>query len=226
MMGKTHMTVGAITGAGLALALNAPPAASVSMVLGSIFGALLPDLDAYDSTGAHMIYRAAPLAGLAFFLLSPLTLNAGRGGLAGQLESRAGQACIFALLVVLFPSLTAILLPHRGPTHSVLVWLVLMAVSLLWMPAGIPKFIVLSLCAGSIFGGILPDAVTRSGVPALWPIRDDRLHVLPEGYRLKTGSLFELLLVRPVLLVVLGLLLLALLKRYLALSHRGFSLGG
>jgi membrane-bound metal-dependent hydrolase YbcI (DUF457 family) len=217
MMGKTHMAAGAIARAGLALALNPSPAASTSMVLGSVVGALLPDLDAYDSTGAHMIYKAAPVAGLLFFLVSPLTT--GKGGLAVELESRAGQACIFALMVLLFPIITAILLPHRGPTHSVIVWLALLSIGLFWMPAGIPQAIVLSLCAGSIFGGILPDAATRSGVPALWPFRADRVHVMPEGYRLKTGSLFELLLIRPALLVVLGLLLFELLKHWLALSH-------
>jgi inner membrane protein len=38
---------------------------------------------------------------------------------------------------------------------------------------------------------LLADAMTMSGVPLWWPVGEKRVHVLPPGLRLRTGSLAE-----------------------------------
>ncbi|MGH9763430.1 MAG: hypothetical protein ACREDR_39745, partial [Blastocatellia bacterium] len=74
------------------------------------------------------------------------------------------------------------------------------------------------LFAGIIVGGITPDAATPSGVPAFWPLYKERVHILPSGWRVKTGGFVELLLVRPAILAACLYLLLALLHRAFPVS--------
>jgi membrane-bound metal-dependent hydrolase YbcI (DUF457 family) len=198
MMGKTHLAVGGCAGLAVALVYQTPPATSLAIIAGSVFGALMPDLDATGSTGAHWIVRAAPLAGIAFFLLGPASATIGsRPGVIVSLEERAAQAFLVTVAVVLFPIVMGIFLPHRGPTHSILVWALFLIIAVVWMPPGLPRAITAAVCIGSIIGGILPDAATRSGVPALWPFYKERVHILPAEWRLRTGSLLELLVIRP-----------------------------
>ncbi|MGH9829960.1 MAG: metal-dependent hydrolase [Blastocatellia bacterium] len=212
MMGKTHMAVGGAAGIGLALAFNLSPQISAAFVVASVVGSLIPDLDSFGSTGAHLFVKLSPVVGALFLLfLSPRNAS---------LESRFLDACIVALFVALLPPLIATIFPHRGPTHSVLLWLlVLLAVSLL-LSFGLVWALAFGLVSGIIVGGILPDAATHSGVPALWPVYRERVHILPDGYRVKTGGFIELFLIRPALLLLGLLLFLHLLKDQMPLLLR------
>jgi hypothetical protein len=61
---------------------------------------------------------------------------------------------------------------------------------------------------GWVVGGIGGDACTILGVPALWPWRPEKKHLVPPRWRVVTGSWREVKVVRPllVLLAVVALL--------------------
>ena len=205
MMGKTHMATGAAAGAGLALVCNARPDLAAALIAASVVGSLVPDLDGAQSTGSHLLFKASPLCGLLFFVfLAPKDEG---------LRSCVIDSVLFAISIASFPILTAIFLPHRGPTHSVLLWLLALLATLLLVPYGLVWALSVGLFAGILVGGIMPDAATHSGVPAFWPLYKERVHILPSGWRVKTGGLIEMLLVRPAILAACLYLLLALLHR-------------
>lgn len=80
---------------------------------------------------------------------------------------------------------------HRGLTHRGVIALAVLAVGLvLGRLTGYPD-------AGLAFGlgylsHLLADALTKTGVPLLWPL-PGRVHLLPPGLRIRTGGLGELL---------------------------------
>ncbi|MGH9760986.1 MAG: metal-dependent hydrolase, partial [Blastocatellia bacterium] len=128
MMGKTHMAAGVAAGAGLALVCNAKPDHAAALIAASFVGSLVPDLDGAQSTGSHLLFKASPICGLLFFaLLAPKSEG---------LRACVTNSVLFALSIASFPILTAILLPHRGPTHSVLLWLLALLATLLLVPYG------------------------------------------------------------------------------------------
>lgn len=97
---------------------------------------------------------------------------------------------------------------HRGPLHS------LAGLGLLWIWLGLPTMLwlgwqpSLALALGML-SHLVGDASTKSGVPLLYP-KPGRWHLLPQPFRLTTGSaaedaVFAALMV-PLLLLVIGLL--------------------
>lgn len=93
---------------------------------------------------------------------------------------------------------------HRGMTHSLIglaVFVVLVSpIALFWSWP-----IWAALCLGYM-SHLAADACTRSGIPLLYPNKR-RFHLLPMGWRFRTGSLAEDALVPLVALLVLLLLL-------------------
>lgn len=79
----------------------------------------------------------------------------------------------------------ALRLPHRRQTHSLLViGAIAMAVAFLSVPAA----------AGVLLGAgthSLADACTRDGVSLWWPLARQKVHLLPRGYRFRTGDMTE-----------------------------------
>lgn len=81
-------------------------------------------------------------------------------------------------------------LGHRNLLHSL--WGIALAAILAGLPLGIWRGV--SATAGLTLGyasHLLLDAMTRSGIPLLYPHRRARFHVLPERLRVTTGAIEE-----------------------------------
>jgi inner membrane protein len=131
---------------------------------------------------------AVALAAAAIGGLLP-DLDADESLIRHKLNTARSQGCVGWLVSKLMPS-------HRGITHSGLAALACALVAWRW-----PVPWVWALCAGYV-SHILADALTRGGVPVLWPVRW-RVTLLP----LHTGGAAEqvLALVAAGGLVVYGL---------------------
>lgn len=78
---------------------------------------------------------------------------------------------------------------HRGITHTWILWALLSALALLFLPAPVA----LALIAGYA-SHLIADMATRSGLPVFWPITEAKFYVLPYPIRVRTGSIVESLL--------------------------------
>lgn len=95
-------------------------------------------------------------------------------------------------------------LPHRGVTHSALLWLILTLlavrfVPVVWLPASV-----------GYLSHIALDMTTHAGLAVLWPISRRKLHLLPPGIRFVTGSFTERLVYLLLIVCIFGLLVLLL----------------
>jgi inner membrane protein len=157
-----------ITGVGLAAMSAAASGASAPaavVVVGSAWlGALLPDA---DRAGARL-YRRTPIE-RRLPLLRPL-------GLMARVPLRV-----------------LIVLPHRGPTHSLfgcaLAATVAAALTSLVAPGLVP-FVAIGLSIGYL-AHIAGDACTPGGVPLWAPLSRRRCWLLPRPARVPTGSMRE-----------------------------------
>lgn len=216
MMAATHGPSGTLVGlAGVwAAGLVAPvePATAVVAVVGCTAGAMLPDTDHPSSTSArlwgpltripcrilnrvagghraatHDVSRGAPLAFAGFIV-------------AGLLVPQV-RVVVVALLVGLAIAGAAPMLPGRrveiarNPAANLATSLV---VAFAATPDGGWPLAVVAVAgvavAAGVVAGIAGDACTRSGVP--WRGRDR--HLVPFGFRIRTGAAAEVWLVRPV----------------------------
>ena len=87
-------------------------------------------------------------------------------------------------------------LEHRGPvTHSPWaagLFTLCAIIALAFTPLGPALAVPLGLGLGAgVLTHQLADALTLSGVPLLWPLRTDDLHLLPSGLRIRTDGSME-----------------------------------
>jgi membrane-bound metal-dependent hydrolase YbcI (DUF457 family) len=176
-----------VTGVGLAAVSGAAidaPGATAAVLLGAAWiGSLLPDA---DLAGARVHRRT-------------------------RIERRSPLLWLAGLALRL-PVRLLCLLPHRGPTHSVLACVlvtVLCGVAVRLVDRAVARAAAAGLAIG--YGGHLAaDACTPSGVPLWAPLSGRRRWLLPSGARIKTGSAREYL--------ALALLIMLLLVAALALD--------
>jgi membrane-bound metal-dependent hydrolase YbcI (DUF457 family) len=157
-----------ITGVGLAAvsaaALDASAPAAAIVVGSAWLGALLPDA---DRPGAHL-YRRTPIE-RRLPLLRPL-------GLLARLPLRV-----------------LIVLPHRGPTHSLFGCAVAAAIAAALTSLIAPELaplVAVGLATGYL-AHIAGDACTPGGVPLWAPLSRRRRWLLPRPARVPTGSVRE-----------------------------------
>ena len=208
-MGRTHAASG-----GLAFAASAPLLSglgvdlSVGLAVGVVAAAgaaLLPDLDHPSSTVARAL---GPLSGALARMVAAVS-----GGHRQGTHSLVGVAAFTAL---------AVLADQAGiPGRTVVAVLLLVLASAgLHLRLARPPFLHVAVCAlvgfvlvaacPMVSGGVMPvavavgaamhlvgDALTREGIPVLWPFRHDRFRLAT----LTTGGLAERLLIGPAMLV-------------------------
>ena len=214
-MGRTHAASG-----GFAFAASAPllsglgvdlsPVGLAVGVVAAAGAALLPDLDHPSSTVARAL---GPLSGALARMVAVIS-----GGHRQGTHSLVGVAMFTVLAVLADQAGTA------GRT-VVAVLLLVLASAGLHLRLSRPPILHLAACAvvgfvlvsvsPAVSGGVLPaavavgaathllgDALTREGIPVLWPFRHDRVRLAT----LKTGGLAERLLIGPAMLVAAGVL--------------------
>jgi membrane-bound metal-dependent hydrolase YbcI (DUF457 family) len=192
MLYPTHAAAGALAAATLAEVFGAPVASA--LVAGAL-GALLPDLDSQQSKGARLFPALAVVASAALLWR--------RGWTRDDVQVLA----VVAVAAPLAPWLLAKLLGHRGPLHSVFVHAALgaaaaAAAAVADWPAWTMRA-ALFVAVGAIGGGLLLDACTIRGVPLLWPVRHEVVHLVPPRWRFRTGGRRELV-VRAALFALLA----------------------
>jgi membrane-bound metal-dependent hydrolase YbcI (DUF457 family) len=157
----THQVAGVGLAAVTVAAVDAPGASAVVLVGAAWVGSLLPDAD---------------LAGARFYRRA-------------RIERRVPLVRVAGMLLRL-PVRLAMLLPHRGPTHSVLACA--LATALTGVVAGLvdPDLAPAAATGIAIGSGahIAADACTPSGVPMWAPFSRRRRWLLPPGARIRTGG--------------------------------------
>jgi inner membrane protein len=160
----SHQIAGVGLGAVAAAALDVDGAAAAAVVASACLGSLLPDADRAGSR----VYRRTRVD-RRVPLLRPV-------GALARLPLR--------LLVVL---------PHRGPTHSLFGCAVMTGIAALLTSLVAPAFV--APVAGGLAIGYLAhiagDACTPGGVPLFAPLSRRRRWLLPRLARVPTGSLRE-----------------------------------
>ena len=166
MRALTHQIAGAALAGVSAAAIDARVSTATVLAGAAWAGSLLPDA---DLAGARMYRRT-------------------------RLERRAPLLWL-AGLVLRLPVRLLTLLPHRGPTHSVL------ACVLVTVLCGVAMRLVDPALAPAAAAGVAigygahlaADACTPSGVPLWAPFSGRRRWLLPARARIKTGSAREYL---------------------------------
>lgn len=88
-------------------------------------------------------------------------------------------------------------LSHRGITHTFLALLAVSAAVLHFLPYGLA----LAVIAG--YGShLVSDMMTRQGLPILWPLSGESIHLLPRALRVSTGGKIEALILLGVLTLI------------------------
>ncbi len=175
MRSLTHQIAGVGLAAATVAAVDAPGASAAVLIGAAWVGSLLPDAD---------------LAGARFYRRTRIERQVPLVWLAGML--------------LRLPVRLATLLPHRGPTHSVLACALATALTgvVAWL---IHPDLALAASGGTAIGygaHIAADACTPSGVPVWAPFSRRRRWLLPARARIPTGGLREYLS-----LALLGVLL-------------------
>jgi inner membrane protein len=79
-------------------------------------------------------------------------------------------------------------LKHRGPTHSLLMLILVAVLGLHFHP-------IYGLAVAVGYGShIMGDMMTRAGIVLFWPMWDGKVFLLPPGFRLTTGGIVERLI--------------------------------
>jgi len=210
MMGRTHAASG-----GLAFAVSAPllsglgvdlsPVGLAVGVVAAAGAAQLPDLDHPSSTVARAL---GPLSGALARVVAAISGGHRQGthslvGVASftvlaLLADQAGTSgrTVVAVLLLVFASAGLHLRLSRAPVLHLAV-------------CALAGFVIVAACP-EVSGGVVPvavvvgaaahlfgDALTREGIPVLWPLRHDRVRLAT----LTTGGLTERLLIGPAMLV-------------------------
>ncbi|GIK42106.1 MAG: hypothetical protein BroJett011_59390 [Chloroflexota bacterium] len=109
---------------------------------------------------------------------------------------------------------------HRGLTHYGIVAVLVTVVA--WLFAAKIGYgdVGLAFGLGYLSHVIIADAMTKHGVPLLWPL-PGQFHLLPGPFRIKTGSLVETLIFIGVTVLLVNLLPVAVPAEWLRLLPRG-----
>jgi membrane-bound metal-dependent hydrolase YbcI (DUF457 family) len=164
MMGRTHILVGVTTGLSVSAIADEPIAMSGALVAGAFIGSLLPDADHKDA----LVYQ--------------------------RLRCERNNPLLYLLGAALrLPIRPVSLLPHRGVgTHGPFVGGLIVPALATTVVIYFANPIVTMALVGAVLGYWLHlgcDSLTIRGLPG-WPVRE-RIHLLPRGYRLTTGSIAE-----------------------------------
>lgn len=203
-MSKTHFAIGALAGVGAGCYFGAGPAEALGLTAAAALGATLPDADTTSSTASHTLFRLGPVVALCYLAAGAASFL---GGWTENLPSVV-YAGYIAAAIMLLPVALHVLFGHRGATHSILFWGAIYVGAAAAVADPPARLLAAGVCLGSCAGGILPDAMTPAGVPALWPITSRRFRVMPETLCIATGGLVERLFVRP--LAYLSLIIMSL----------------
>jgi membrane-bound metal-dependent hydrolase YbcI (DUF457 family) len=198
-MGRTHAASG-----GLAFAASAPllsglgvdlsPVGLAVGVVAAAGAALLPDLDHPSSTVARSL---GPLSGALARVVAAIS-----GGHRQGTHSLVGVASFTVL---------ALLADQAGTSGRTVVAVLLLVLASAGLHLRLSRAPVLHLAVCALLGFVivaacpevsdaahlLGDALTREGIPVLWPFRHDRVRLAT----LTTGGLTERLLIGPAMLV-------------------------
>jgi membrane-bound metal-dependent hydrolase YbcI (DUF457 family) len=171
MMGRTHILVGVTTGLSVSAITDEPIAMSGALVAGAFIGSLLPDADHKDA----LVYRKL------------------RCRLRHPLPYLLVSALYLLISALRLPLRLVSLLPHRGvATHGPFVGGLIVPALATMVVIYAANAIVTMALVGAVLGYWLHlgcDSLTIRGLPG-WPVRE-RIHLLPRGYRLTTGSIAE-----------------------------------
>jgi membrane-bound metal-dependent hydrolase YbcI (DUF457 family) len=165
---RTRAVTHQLTGVGLAAvggtAVNFPAGTTAVLVGAAWLGSLLPDA---DRAGARL-YRHT------------------------RIERRHVSARALGALARL-PLRVLVVLPHRGPTHSLIGCALAAALAglLVSMVAPGPAIVAAAGVGVGSLAHVAGDACTPGGVPLNWPLSRRRRWLLPARARIPTGSLRE-----------------------------------
>jgi len=184
MRGVTHAAAGLVVGVALREATGDP---TFWLPAAGMLGGLLPDIDEPNSTVAHL-----PLA------VSIVT---------GLLEA----------VTVALATLVKSVLGHRGAMHSLTLAvgvavgatmgaLTLDAIAEANWAFRVPALVGPAMGVGYITH-LITDAMTKTGVPLLWPLSSERIRLLPKGLSAKTGGVIDWLVMFLCYAATFGLIL-------------------
>lgn len=215
MRGSTHALSGLTVGLAAGSLLLHEPTGPLLLLTGLTAAyALAPDLDSCGSTEARSL-------GFVTAILSRI-IRAVSGGHRHGTHSALGVAaftgaawlaCVFrhdwagriALGVILAAGLAAAADALRpGPATFEGVAGIAAAAAMVWTGYGLALVPVAAAlgCATHLAG----DALTRCGIPLLWPATMHEFHLLPSPLRFTTGKFAEHVIVTPLLLAALAFL--------------------
>lgn len=213
MMGRTHAASGSLAFAAAAplLPLLGVHLSTVGLLVGVVVaggGALLPDLDHPGSTASRAL---GPVSGVLSNVIAAVSGGHRQGthsllGVAAftvatflaDLAGTPARAVVAAFLLVLASAGL-----HLRLARPALIHLTLCVVGSAILIATVPAVSAGVLPAAVAIGAaahLAGDALTREGVPILWPVRRDRVHIAT----LSTGGLIEQLVIGPAMLVAAG----------------------
>ncbi|PWK09649.1 metal-dependent hydrolase [Tumebacillus permanentifrigoris] len=164
MMGRTHMMLGALTGA--LLESQAPGLGVLEGILIGAIGGLVPDLDHPNSKATRSI---APIALGGSRRNSMVLMSLGVMALAWQ-----GHLPYDGVMAIACWLLVAALSKHRGITHSLIGLLSATYAVHTWLGA---SWIIFAVGYAS---HLFADMLTDRGVPLLWPLQLD--FSIPTGF--------------------------------------------
>lgn len=213
MLGRDHALSGLVTGLAVGALLHEPAAPLGMLAALTAAYALAPDLDSCGSTeartcgfltealawcvekvsgghrhGTHSLLGVAAFTGVAWLACT----------FRADLPGRAALAVILA--VGLAAASDALHLGHAGHLAAIGG-----AAAICWTGYGL-ALIPLAAALGTS-DHLLGDALTRNGVPLLWPVTMREFHLSPRPLRFTTGRTAERFVVSPLLLALLCFLL-------------------
>lgn len=203
MMGRSHATIGALSGLGIGVAtagVGRPETVVIFSLLGAGAG-LLPDLDEENSTVARA-------GGLATRTVSAVTKRIAGGhrqathsllGIAVIVGGLAGLSLVSRDVILVLGGLLAALAVRVGARvvrlgHIKRIMLeVVVGAAVGFLLVGVETWAVLSIVGAGMVGHSLADDLTDSGTPLLWPSkRRLALHLFHTGSRMETLVRFGL----------------------------------
>lgn len=192
MTGKTHLAGGLAIGlsAGIVTGLlnndylvvgNVAIPMAILAVIACGLGGILPDIDEPNAMVSNLPKKSIGM-------VNQTLRKKGVEGVARALIS--GILMLLNLVTRSLAGLVKGIVGHRGATHWMISGVgVAMAFGLLGLLFGYPEF-GLFLWVGYV-SHILLDAMTLSGVEMWQPFNDHKVHLLPPGLRVRTGSFVD-----------------------------------
>ncbi len=205
MRGVTHAAAGLVVGVALREATGDP---TFWLPAAGMLGGLLPDIDEPNSTVAHLPGK----------LRKTVRRTAGKGP-AGALVNLAVSIVtgLLEAVTVALATLVKSVLGHRGAMHSLTLAvgvavgatmgaLTLDAIAEANWAFRVPALVGPAMGVGYITH-LITDAMTKTGVPLLWPLSSERIRLLPKGLSAKTGGVIDWLVMFLCYAATFGLIL-------------------